>query len=427
MKIKLSLILVAAIFLAGCQLPKEEWVDFCQYNTLDDTRCFIPFSADSGNFGPDEFSACRTLGGGTVRDILDAEQQQTKTTGTNGAALMKNLISAFDNRKIRSYSGTYRSVDENGDSIVLSGRIVLPADGKVSRIMLVSHYTIGANYETPSNSVPLESIFAARGLAVFAPDYIGYGITSDRIHPYLCSDVTAKNVVDMYFAGRNFLDAVGLSPKYDDIFLLGYSQGGAVTMSVAHEIEWYHYADIAVRLVMCGGGPYDICATYDKLIDDDLTDYPCAIPMIIQGMKVGMHLDKLDYSKFFVKRMVDNMDNWLNSKTYTMAEITSIIGSKRVSSIMTPEARDKARSLMTDLYRAMVDNSVVNQWIPGYPLYLFHSMDDNVVPFENAISLTEKLVGNNVIYNWGHYGNHVKGCLTFYLTCLDLLKENGDL
>lgn len=419
----ISVILPLAILFAvtSCKMSSVEWAEL--EDIVFDPNGFVPFSSSEDEFDEQALKSCSLPGGGCVGDVIEEE---TKTTSTNGLGIFSNLISSSRNKRIRSYCGSYWSTDVNGELIKLSGRIVLPADGKVSRIMVVSHFTIAADYEAPSSTVTMESLFAARGLAVIEADYLGYGITSDKVHPYLCASVTAKNVVDMYYAALPFLQKIGCKPKYPDIFLLGYSQGGAVTMSVAHEFEFHHFDDVKIRLIMAGGGPYDICATYDTLVDNDYTDIPCAIPLIIQGMDVGMGLN-LDYSKFFVPHVAKNLDKWLNTKQYTVAQVTEMIGSHHISDMLTPAAQDKAKDLMTDLYRAMVDNSVTNEMPPAAPLYLFHSIDDNVVPFVNAINLQEKMVGMNVTYNIGHYGSHQMGCLRFMYSCLDLLKRNGDI
>lgn len=425
------IILLTAAGVTSCTLSKTEWVNTEDYSLydfsqLDSKTCFIPDGTVFASMDEETVSGMQMPGGYSVGQIAKQEEQETKTTSTNGTGVAKTFLSMLEKKKVISYSGSYMSHDEHGDPVRLSGRVILPASGKVSRIMLVSHFTIGADCEAPSMELPLESIFAANGIAVVEPDYIGYGLTAGRIHPYLCAKVTANNVIDMYFSTLPFLRFIGRQPENPDIFLLGFSQGGAVTLSVAQELEISHFDDVKVRLAMCGSGPYDICATYDTLIDNNFTDYPCAIPMIIQGMNVGMGLN-LDYSKFFTPRMLENMDEWLNSKKYAMADITTLMGSKKISDIMTKEAMDKSKDLMSELYRAMLENSATQEMMPDCPIYLFHSLDDNVVPFVNAYNLEMELTGYNVTYNFGHYGNHVKSCLRFLGSCMTLLKDNGDL
>lgn len=415
MKRLLPVIISFAALISGCTLTEVEWMKFDEdFSNLDPRTTFIPFRAETNVFSED-----------MATSFSLPEDPETKTTSTNGANLLRALLSSYRCKQIRSYCGTYYSLDQHGDTVILSGRIMVPADGKVSRIMVVSHFTIGADREAPSAELPLESIYAGHGLAVVESDYIGYGVSSDRIHPYLCSEVTARNVIDMYRAAVPFLKQLGCAPQYNDIFLLGFSQGGAVTMSTAQEL-CRKYPEVDVRLVMCGGGPYDICATYDTLIERDNTDYPCAIPMIIQGLNYGMDLG-LDYSEFFQPKMVENLDKWINSKDYTMADITNMIGSHKVSSIMTEDAMNKTSASMTDLYRAMVDNSAYYGIVPDYPIYLYHSIDDNVVPYVNATNMEFRLEEANVIYNFGHYGTHQISTLRFFLCCIDLLRKNGDI
>ncbi len=411
--------------MTSCYHVHDEWVRLDDFSSLDPAKSFIPYSVSI-----DGIQAENQLN--TRLNRIEAECTDTliddvmRTSSFNSVGLAKGLFSNWHSDQSRSYCGSYMSVDENGAPIRLSGRIVVPLNGKVKRIMVVSHYTIGANYEAPSESFPLEGIFAARGIAVIVPDYIGYGMTADRIHPYLCSRLTAQNVADMYFASLPFLQHIDCMPEYDDILLFGYSQGGATTVAVTQYLENSNKAKI--RLVMAGGGPYDICVTYDKLIDNDYTDYPCAIPLIIQGMDVGHQLD-LDYSQFFLPNTLEHMDDWINSKRYAMAEITELMGTKKLSDIMTPEACNKTSDGMTLLYLAMLGNSVANSFVPHSPVYLFHSMDDNVVPFENAEQLLE-LVQHydcNVETNFGHYGSHVKGYLRFLYTAIQLLYEHGEI
>lgn len=412
----------------GCKHVQNEWVTLDDFSGLDPATAFIPYSVSiDGDGASNQMQETIDRLGSECETEQESADELTRTSSINTVSLAKGLFSNWHSNMSRSYCGTYMSVDWDGNPIRISGRIIVPQNKKVNRIMVVSHYTIGANYEAPTMSFPLEGIFASRGIAVIVPDYIGYGITANCIHPYLCSTLTAKNVVDMYMAALPFLKHIDCMPKHEDIILFGYSQGGATTMAVARELEDYHNNDVKVRLVMAGGGPYDICVTYDKLIDNDFTDYPCAIPLIIQGMDLGSHLD-LDYSQFFLPKTLENMDEWVNSKRYAMVEITKLMGTKKLSDIMTEQACNKTSDGMTELYLAMLANSL-STYQPRVPVYLFHSMDDNVVPYENAEQMLASVQNGdcNVETNFGHYGSHVKGYLRFLYTAVELLYEHGEI
>lgn len=424
--------------LTSCQHVASDWVKLETFSEqpapaliaqLNPETDFIPYLVETHAMNEREYNACLTPGGLSIAENMRMIEDEavTRTTSVDMITIFKELFSNWHSARSRSYCGSYLSTDVDGNPIRLSGRIVVPLDGPVSRVIVVSHFTIGADIEAPSRSFPLEAIFGARGLAVIIPDYIGFGLSREQVHPYLCAELTAKNVTDMYLAALPFLKSINKSPQHDDIFLFGYSQGGATTVAVQKYMEW-KYPEIAIRLNMAGGGPYDPCLTYDLMIEQDETDYPCVIPMMLQGMKVGEHIDNLDLSTFLLPEVVSHMDDWINSKQYVVNQLTQLYGTTHVTDLMTPEAQNKVAEGMSDVYLAMLNNSLVGGWLPQSPIYLFHSIDDNVVPYANAVNLRDAYQGEcNITCNFGHYGVHRMAMVRFLYTCMNLMYESGDI
>lgn len=353
-----------------------------------------------------------------------------KASSISGAGLAQALLDNLNAGKVIEISGVYESMDKDGSPITLSGKVLLPADGKFERYILVSHYTIGSNKEAPSNAFPLEGLLCSMGYAIICPDYIGYGITANRIHPYLVMDLTAINVMDMFFAVKQYFEAAGLRPRHDDIYLLGYSQGGATTMAVEYMIEEFYnkyiYDDnpIQIRRVFAGGGPYDVKATYDRFISTNCADYPIAVPLVLQGMIYGNDLD-LKVETIVQPWLSSKIDEWVNSKKYTTAQMNELIGTKVTSDMLTKTGMNVQSKEVSELYKAMVQNSIVSYvWVPQAPVYIMHSMDDETVTYLNATNAKHKWADANIQYNFGHYGGHVKTCLRFLLTVKTLLTED---
>jgi pimeloyl-ACP methyl ester carboxylesterase len=268
------------------------------------------------------------------------------------------------------------------------------------------------------------------GYAVICPDYIGYGITADKIHPYLVMELTAMNVVDMYYAVKNYFEFVGLRPKHDDIYLMGYSQGGATTMAVEYMIEELYnpYGGesyyIPIRRVFAGGGPYDVKATYDRFVQTDHADYPVAVPLVLQGMIEGNGLD-LEMSSIMQPWLCEKVDEWVNSKKFTTNQLNQLIGTKVTHEMLTETGMNVQSKEVSELYKAMVANSIVSYaWSPQAPVYILHSMDDETVTYLNATNAKQKWSESNIKYNFGHYGGHVKTCVRFLLTVRTLLLED---
>lgn len=328
-------------------------------------------------------------------------------------------------------SGVYESIDLDGNPILLSGKVILPAKEPIKRYILVSHYTITSNVEAPSNIFSLEGLLVKLGYALIIPDYLGYGITADHIHPYLVMDITARNVLDMYDAVVPFMKAAGCVPEHDDIYLMGYSQGGATTMAVQHLIEHHGRTDIKIRRVFAGGGPYDVKATYDRFVETNHASYPCAVPVMMQGMVVGNKLD-LDMSQMMAPYIYENLDEWVNSKRYTTGQLNALLGTQITSELLTPLGMDRTSEEVSELYKAMVNNSILTySWTPKAPVFMLHSIDDDVVPYENAARAKSKWKDANIQYSFDYYGNHQVTCIRFIYTVQTLLEndekeENGN-
>ena len=417
-----STIILFLILLASCQMGDNYFVNF------DDVKS-----------GPGMFRVIRQqntdmeelVANGGIKDMngdalggqkanMPAENGPKRASSTQMKQIIQNLIDFSNAKKVIELSGVYESIDVDGNPITLSGKVLLPADGKIKRCILVSHFTIGSNIEAPSNSFPLEGVLVKLGYALIVPDYIGYGVTVDKVHPYLVMELTARNVLDMYKAVVPFLKEAGCQPQYEDIYLMGYSQGGATTMAVQHLIE-HHDEDIKIRRVFAGGGPYDVKATYDRFVETNVASYPCAVPIMMQGMVVGNKLN-LDMSELMAPHIYENLDEWVNSKRYTAKQLNELMGSRVTSDLLTAKGMDRTSKEVSELYKAMTNNSILSySWTPEAPVYIMHSIDDESVPYDNAARAKTKWKGANIQYNMGYYGSHQVTCLRFIFAVQNLL------
>ena len=111
---------------------------------------------------------------------------------------------------------------------------------------------------------------------------------------------------------------------------------------------------------------------------------------------------------------MEHLDEWVNSKKYTVGEINAMLNARNVSDLMTDVGRDKQNPQTAKLYRELMWNSILI-FSPRAPLYLFHSIDDNTVPFINATKAEEYYKGYNISYDFDHYGPHQAGAVKFIL------------
>lgn len=396
---RLFLIGLTALALGSCRHPEVEVVDF---DTFHVTKVSSGDILSGSSLNPE------------IRFMETGDGEDTKLASVAVIDIAKELLGNIQSNRLIHIAGTYEGHDLDGSSLTLSGKLLLPATGKIKNMIIVSHFTIGANYECPSESFPLEGILAGKGYAVVIADYIGFGVTRDRIHPYMHMESTARSVVDMAVAVKPYLEHIGRKPESDEVILLGYSQGGSTTLGVMDMIQNEFEHLLPIKEVYAGGGPYDLAATFDVSMLEDLTGIPCAIPMIVQGINEGDRLG-LDISQFFKPVLLENYDDWINSKNYTVKQINIMMNARSVSDLMTDVGRDKKNTETARLYKALMLNSVLH-FIPRHPIHFFHSTEDTTVPFVNGQKAEEFFKGHDISYDFGEYGKHSLGAVRFILS-----------
>ena len=240
------ILLLLVVAMSACQFRDDEVVDFTNIEAAKGLK-FRVIGQHETDLSEGLPYNCFLPDGTAAIDYNEAQETNDaravrRTTGATGAAILQELLKWGNQNKIIEIVGTYPSIDIEGNPITLSGKVMLPKNGIPKRMILVSHYTVCSNAEAPSNCFSLEGVLVNSGYGLIIPDYIGYGVTAQEVHPYLVMDVTAHNVVDMYLAVKPWLEAVGRSADDPSLDLMGYSQGGATTMAVQYLIERSYHA-----------------------------------------------------------------------------------------------------------------------------------------------------------------------------------------
>ncbi|MBQ3717613.1 MAG: hypothetical protein II901_04435 [Paludibacteraceae bacterium] len=441
MRFRSYIVFVMVAVLAGCQFREDTYVDFTDidgasqlaFRVIGQHETDLSVSIPENCYLPDGTRLSEYSEASEAVPASESSNQSgfRRTSSVTGAGILQELLKYGNQKKVIEIVGTYPSHDADGNEITLSGKVMLPRDGNPKRMILVSHYTVCSNAEAPSNCFSIEGLLVKSGYGLIIPDYIGYGVTAKEVHPYLVMDLTARNVLDMYLAVRPWLEAIDRVPDDPELDLMGYSQGGATTMAVQHLIETeYDDADdinhVSLHRVFAGGGPYDVKATYERFVTTDTASYPVAVPLVLQGMIKGNKLN-MQLEDMMQPWLCEHLDDWINSKRFSSAQINKLIGTKVTHNLLTEEAMEQKSDKVAELYKAMTVNSILSlYWEPEASVYIMHSMDDETVPFTNASNAKSKWQDANITYNFGHYGGHVMTCLRFIYAVQTLLQQEED-
>ncbi len=342
------------------------------------------------------------------------------------------LYKALPNKKIKVVSIVYQTLDPRGNPVLASGAIFYPAaDNDFTRLgtILGVHYTLGANYEVPSEKMAVtEGLFSLFGYAVVAPDYIGYGASKDQVHPYYDVHTTGQSAADMLLAAKEYFASISRKMSHK-VTVMGYSQGGQASLSFLKFVETEPLYQDAFKIdqVFAGGGAYDLIKSYDTFVKKDYSSQPVTIPLLILGMNYGDSLN-LDLSKMFAEPLLSKHQEWIISKKYTTDEVTAMMNETRLTKIMSPEAFDTTHPNTYKFRKALRNNSLIvygkiTNWVPRAKITLLHATDDTIVPYENTESAYQafKAAGCNVSKHDIPGKDHKDAGQDFYSYCMSHL------
>lgn len=322
--------------------------------------------------------------GGTV--VVDLDGESLKSTlmdaGTPGVDENTTVYG------YKAYKIPYMTTDEEGNSVKVSGLMVVPTGVpdavKQLGFSTVSddHGTIFANAEAPTvvadnnnapagSSVILTSLFA---FVTLQPDYIGFGDSSDHYHPFILKKSLASTTVDFIKAAKKFAIDNGIHLN-DQLFLTGYSEGGYAAMATLQQIE--REGELQVTMAAPMDGPYIV----DGLAAQVLHASALSVPSFMANIGYA-------YAKVYDEDIASVINELYASKLDTLFD-----GSKARPEI-DPElttVTTGADGLFNPAFvagffsgnwfsQAVMDNSVY-KWAPQTPVQLVHCIGDDVIPF----------------------------------------------
>lgn len=253
---------------------------------------------------------------------------------------------------VSTYKLEYMTVDSSNAFVKVSGLIAIPEKSTPSPIISYQHATTFSNDEAPSFQLTpgeksIEIALASLGYIVFSADYVGFGSSIGRKHPYLQKQPSANVVNDMLKAAKTWIDSNGTKTN-GQLFMTGYSQGGYVTMAALQEYQNNPQQGMNVVTALMGAGPYNLSLGLNALV----------------SKKLGFDLGRISIPDDLADPIID------------IIEAAFIPADADVQF-----ERDFLEHFLTDDRQDDVHN-----WKPLVPIKLFHGEDDDTVPIISAES-----------------------------------------
>ncbi|MDD2321807.1 MAG: lipase family protein [Geobacteraceae bacterium] len=305
----------------------------------------------------------------------------------------------------------YPSTGADGSVVMLSGLVILPRQNDPPQptvpIMMYQHATEPYSALAPSGFLtvsadPLnypEVLFsiamAMTGYSVALPDYEGMGINTNT-QPFVHAKTLAVQVVDMLRATRDALDgAVTLfTPPCSwngKLFLMGYSEGGFVTLAATRELQQNAAAEFTVTASVPLSGPHDLSGTMRSVIlSDKPFKSPYFLPFLLSSYYSVYHDPLLSPAYTMNPPYNSTLPPLFDGKS-TSEAINIAMGMSYdpvnlivPKSILTSQFIADLQNTGSAAYGYLVENDTYRNWAPTVPVRLYHNVNDDLVPFGNS-------------------------------------------
>ncbi|WP_347157228.1 lipase family protein [Pontibacter chitinilyticus] len=312
--------------------------------------------------------------------LSEADQHDLKAAASTNeyAAFSKDIKYDVAIYKLVYYT-TYQ-----GKQIKASGLVCVPKNmSSPAALVSMQHGTIFSNQEAPSNYSVIsdQQLLAATGYITLIPDYIGFQESKAAFHPYFDQQHSALAVIDMIKAAKAFCKDKDFALN-DKLFLVGYSEGGYVTLAAQKEIETHPEYGLTVTASAAGAGGYDVPGLLGIVTSGQPYYFPASLAYLLLAYNYTNDW-KRPLTEIFQEPYASQLPKLFNGSTDGMAinNQLPIDPQKLFTAAFYNGLKDDGKE--QQLKKALAENSLLN-WAPQSPTRLYHGDADEIISFQNS-------------------------------------------
>lgn len=291
-----------------------------------------------------------------------------------------------------SYKTTFKDKE-----ISASGVICIPDTEEEFSITSFQNGTNVLHANAPSKSIndPLSFLrivqyMAATGNIVVMPDYIGFGESEDILHPYHHKKSSNRSVIDLILASLELLeDNTIKATSNEELYLMGYSQGGWATLSAFNEIEQLNpFTSLNVSAVSCGAGAFNLLEVTDHILGLETYSNPYYLAYLIESHRSNDFLNN-SLEDFFKQPYANRIPELFDGIT-TAGNINSELNDT-VSSLFVNEMLNDFENEQFTNIRAMLTENSVSAFNVEIPIRFYHGTADEDIPLSSSSGMVNDL------------------------------------
>jgi len=314
---------------------------------------------------------------------------------------------------------TYQSTGADGKQHSMTGLLILPksilgslVDKPAVPILMYQHGTEIFRQLSPSRylshqdrpkdypEVMVAAAIASTGYAVALVDYEGMGDNTDP-QPHVIGATLAQQVIGMLRASRDIVAGTNSPCTWNSqLFLMGYSEGGYVTMAATRELQLNHAAEFTVTASAPLSGPHDLSGVMrGLLLSDNTFKSPYFAPLFLTSFNYAYGGQTNLFSPgtamlvpfnttipplFDGNTQSDKISEamGMNFTTPTLIVMKSVLSQQFIDLLTLDTSPVVAFLKQNDSYR--LPGQLDSAWVPTVPMRMIHHRSDELVPYSNS-------------------------------------------
>ena len=340
---------------------------------------------------------------------------------------------------ISIYDIQYESHRPDGTIDTLAGLLSIPQSPlEAFPILSYQHGTTSLDSEAPSiTGMSLDNfevtliglISSSSGFISIFPDYEGLG-QPDIYHPYIISDSYTRAVVNMVRSVKELSFELEGNDRFqfnEQLFLLGYSEGGYATLAAQRGIQLYHSDEMTVTASFPMAGPYDLATTMiDYFLSIPSYSSPYYVPYVLTSHLWYYEGTDVEFEDYFESFWADTLPS-LYDGTHSGDEINALMPENPLD-ILLPDVLEDFESNEDHFFRQTLQQNTLLDWIPESPTYFYHGLGDDIITYDNAQVAYDTFLNNgaeevNLILIPEEFGGHAEVAVTCLLEGFDIIMD----
>jgi pimeloyl-ACP methyl ester carboxylesterase len=292
---------------------------------------------------------------------------------------------------ITVYTVTYRTKYLE-EEIIASGLIVFPDFTGEIPMLSFQHGTITRHLDAPTSDLNFYGIlssFSSAGYIFCIPDLLGFGSSTDILHPYYHYESTADPVVDILKAAKELSEV--LNYKFDgNVFLAGYSEGGYATMAGHKMMEETSPTGLNLLASAPASGGYYLKGMQEYFFSQENYQQPYYLGYVAMSYRQVYEVSSILTDIFkepYSTDMPDLFDGTLTGGQIN-ENLTNVMADLLQPDILTNIDTDPKYKYLND---AFAINSL-HEFVPKKQMTMYHGTADITVPFQNSLDTYNSMI-----------------------------------